>query len=235
MAPVASRCSAVVLDIEGTTSAARFVYDTLFPYARTRMRGWLHEHGDDPATATAIAAVAAESGVDPDDRDAVADILESWIDADVKAAPLKALQGLIWAQGYDSGDLRSHFFDDVPPALRAWRQAGLRVVAYSSGSIAAQQSLFAHSTDGDLGALVDANYDLETAGPKRDGASYRRIADDLGIDPARLLFLSDIEDELTAARAAGWQAVGVVRAGEEQATAQEPSIASFGELALTPF
>ena len=73
----------------------------------------------------------------------------------------------------------------------------------------------------------DTNHSVYVSARHLD-AHYRRIADDLGIDPARLLFLSDIEDELAAARAAGWQAVGVVRAGEEQATAQEPSIASFG-------
>jgi enolase-phosphatase E1 len=226
-------CSAVVVDVEGTTSSARFVYDVLFPYAKSRLRDWVREHGDEPETAAALAAVAAGEGLEPQDTTAIVSQLEQWIDEDVKAASLKTLQGLIWQEGYASGELHSHFFADVPPALRAWKDAGVRLAVYSSGSVAAQQSLFQHAPVGDLDALIDANFDITTAGPKRERESYERIAETLAIEPARLLFLSDIEAELAAARAAGWQAVGLRRAGEAQADAGHPSVSSFAELDLT--
>jgi len=227
-------CAAIVLDIEGTTSPARHVYDVLFPYARERMRSWVSEHADEPATREAVAEVAMEIGAAPDDLDAVVAQLLTWIDGDVKAAPLKTLQGLIWEQGYAAGELTSVMFDDVAPALRAWHADGLPLVIYSSGSVAAQKALFSHTTDGDLDDLVTANFDITTAGPKREPSSYQRIAASLDVEPGQLLFLSDIQAEVDAAVEAGWQAVGVLRPGEEQATAtSDPRVAGFDELVVT--
>ncbi len=223
--------SAIVMDIEGTTSAARHVYDVMFPYARAAMKSWIEGHPDDPVTRGVVEEVAGEIGVDPGDTDAIVAQLIAWIDSDVKAAPLKTIQGLIWQEGYARGELTSHMFDDVAPALAAWQAAGISLVIYSSGSVAAQKALFAHAPQGDLDVLIDANFDITTAGGKRERASYERIAEALGVRPARLLFLSDIQAEIDAAREAGWQAVGVLRDGEDQATAHEPPVvASFTEL-----
>jgi enolase-phosphatase E1 len=228
--------SAIVMDIEGTTSSARHVYEVLFPYARAAMASWVEQHGDEPVTREAIVEVAEKLGVDPTNTAAIVAQLIQWIDDDVKAAPLKTLQGLIWQEGYARGELTSHMFDDVPPALRAWHEAGIPLVIYSSGSVAAQKALFAHAPGGDLDCLIDANFDITTAGPKRERDSYVRIAQALGAAPEQLLFLSDIQDELDAARAAGWQVVGVLREGETQATASAaPLISSFAELDVRPF
>lgn len=223
--------SVIVMDIEGTTSSARHVYDVLFPYARAAMATWVEQHGDEPVTREAIAEVAEQLGVELTDTAPIVAQLVQWIDDDVKAAPLKTLQGLIWQEGYARGELTSHMFDDVPPTLRTWHTAGIPLVIYSSGSVAAQKALFANAPDGDLDSLIDANFDITTAGPKREQASYVRIAQALNAKPEKLLFLSDIQEELDAARAAGWQVVGVLREGETQATASEaPLISSFTEL-----
>ncbi len=224
-------CRGIVVDIEGTTSAARHVYDVLFPYARAHLRDWLDRHGSEPETDSAVAEVAAGLGCDPDDLDAVTAQLVTWIDDDVKAAPLKTLQGLIWQEGYARGELTSHMFDDVPPALRSWQESGLTLAIYSSGSVAAQQALVAHAPQGDLRPLFSHYFDITTAGPKREPSSYRRIAEALGIAPGDLLFLSDTQAELDAAREAGWQVVGLRRTGEEQATAaSDPTVGSFTEI-----
>ena len=226
---------AIVMDIEGTTSSARHVYEVLFPYARAAMATWVEQHGDEPVTREAIAEVAEQLGVELTDTAAIVAQLIQWIDDDVKAAPLKTLQGLIWQEGYSRGELTSHMFDDVPPTLRTWHTAGIPLVIYSSGSVAAQKALFAHAPDGDLDTLIDANFDIATAGPKREQDSYARIAQVLNAQPEQLLFLSDIQDELDAARAAGWQVVGVLREGETQATASAaPLISSFAELDVRP-
>lgn len=225
------RCSAVVMDIEGTTSAARHVYDVLFPYARDHMAEWIEQHADEPATAHALAEVAGQIGTD--DQTAVLAQLLAWIDEDVKAAPLKTLQGFIWEQGYARGELTSHMFADVEPALRVWNKAGIRLVIYSSGSVAAQRALFANAPDGDMTPLLESYFDITTAGPKREADSYRAIATALDLPPESILFLSDIQAEIDAARAAGWQTIGVLRDGEAQATAaDELLIASFTELSV---
>lgn len=228
-------CTVLAVDIEGTTSAASHVLTVLFPYSRARIPGWLAAHAADPDVADLLAVVAGEAGCRPDDLDGIRDQLWAWIDADVKAAPLKAIQGRIWEEGYAAGELTTHLFADVAPALHVWHDAGIRIAVYSSGSVQAQQSWFGNAPDGDLRPLVSAWFDLESAGPKREASSYARIAAQLGVDPRCLVFLSDIEAEITAAREAGWQAVGVRRPGETQATAESaPLITAFDELTLTP-
>lgn len=227
---------AVVLDIEGTTSATGFVVDVLYPYSRSRFAALLSERAEEPAVARAIAQVRELTG-DPDaDAVQIEKTLNTWLDEDRKTTPLKTLQGIIWSEGFARGDLISHFYDDVVPALRAWHSAGLRLYVYSSGSVAAQRAWFASTPEGDLLPLVSGLYDTENAGPKQEPESYRRIAEATGVEPSRLLFLSDRPGELDAAVAAGWHAVGVRRPGEpyfEQGVGDHAQAGAFDEIGIT--
>ncbi|KUO11063.1 acireductone synthase [Streptomyces sp. DSM 15324] len=227
--------AAVVLDIEGTTSATGFVVDVLYPYSRARFAELLTQRSAEPAVARAIAQVRELTGEPDADAAAVVDTLNAWLDDDRKATPLKTLQGIVWSEGFARGDLVSHFYDDVVPALRAWHTAGLRLYVYSSGSVAAQRAWFTHSPQGDLTPLVSGLYDTENAGPKQEPASYRRIAEATGTAPHRLLFLSDRPGELDAAREAGWHTVGIRRPGEpyyEQGVGDHAQAGTFDEITV---
>lgn len=227
----------VVLDIEGTLTATSQVHVVLYDYARPRLGPWIDEHGDDPEVAEAVERVK-ELGKLPAmaGTDEVVAVLHGWMDADQKIAPLKTLQGLIWQRGYADGDLTTRFFPDVAPVLRAWHKQGLRLAVFSSGSVAGQVASFSRTTDGDVTGLFSAHFDTVNAGPKREERSYRVIADALEADPARVVFLSDVPAELHAARAAGWQTVGVARDGEpfgDADFAPHPAIGSFAEVEVT--
>jgi enolase-phosphatase E1 len=227
---------AVVLDIEGTTSATGFVVDALYPYSRSRFGALLSERSGDPEVARAVAQV--RELLDDPDADAVRieKALNAWLDEDRKATPLKTLQGIIWSEGFARGDLVSHFYEDVVPALRTWHAAGVRLHVYSSGSVAAQRAWFASSPQGDLLPLVSGLYDTENAGPKQEPESYRRIAQATGTEPGRLLFLSDRPGELDAAREAGWHTVGIRRPGEpyyEQGVGDHAQAGTFDEIAIS--
>ena len=191
----------VLLDIEGTVAPIRFVHETLFPFARARLDGFLAAHGDAPAVREVLGRVPGE------DRRAT---LLGWMDRDAKEEPLKTLQGMIWADGYASGQLRGELYPDVAPALRRWHARGIRLAVYSSGSVAAQRLIFGHSGDGDLAGLFEGFFDTLVGG-KREAASYRAIAAALGADAATVLFASDVAAELDAARAAGMATVQLVR------------------------
>ncbi len=227
---------AVVLDIEGTTSATGFVVDVLYPYSRSRFAALLAERAEDPVVARAIAQVRELTDSPDADAAQIEKTLNTWLDEDRKATPLKTLQGIIWSEGFARGDLVSHFYDDVVPALRAWHLAALRLYVYSSGSVAAQRAWFTSSPEGDLLPLVSGLYDTENAGPKQEPESYRRIAEATGVEPSRLLFLSDRPGELDAAVAAGWHAVGVRRPGEpyfEQGVGDHAEAGAFDEIGIT--
>ena len=200
---------AILTDIEGTTSSISFVRDVLFPYARRALPGFVRERGRDPQVRRWLDAVATEHGAVCSDE-VVVEILQGWIDEDRKHTALKALQGMVWDSGYRNADFTAPIYPDAAVALREWHGAGYPLFVYSSGSVPAQKLFFGHSDAGDLTGLVSGWFDTEVGG-KREAASYARIAGSIGIAPADLLFLSDIVEELDAARDAGLQTVLVDR------------------------
>jgi enolase-phosphatase E1 len=213
----------IVLDVEGTTSSVAFVYEVLFPYARTHLASFLQRHWDDDEVARARNQMARDAGAAsfaqwcvpcaPHEQQSFLQFEAlQLMDCDAKITGLKELQGLIWRDGYAGGALRSHVYDDVPRALHRWHEQGLYVRIYSSGSVTAQKLFFAHTVHGDLSPYLCGHYDT-TTGAKRDPASYARIAADMKLAPARLAFLSDVAEEVEAARIAGWQTLLVLRPG----------------------
>jgi enolase-phosphatase E1 len=205
-----SEIRAVITDIEGTTSSISFVRDVLFPYAHKRLPAFVETHGDTPEVQHWLHEAACEAGLVEASRQEVVELLLRWIEEDRKSTSLKALQGMIWREGYETGEYRAHMYPEVAGRLRDWRAEGLRLYVYSSGSVPAQQLFFRYSEAGDLGPLFAGYFDTET-GPKREAESYRRIAEAVGEEPAHLLFLSDIAEELDAAASAGMQTGWLIR------------------------
>lgn len=190
----------ILTDIEGTTSSIAFVKNVLFPYARQHLPGFVAEHADQPKVRHWLQVAAQDLGSDSDQA-TVAGLIE-WIDQDRKHTALKALQGLLWQHGYAAGDYRAHVYPDAVEALRRWHVAGHHMAVYSSGSVPAQQLFFGYSEAGDLRPLFCAWFDTEVGG-KREVESYRRICSELQRPAADILFLSDVVEELDAAREAG--------------------------------
>ena len=220
----------VLLDIEGTTTPIAFVYEVLFPYARTHLRTYLRAHANDVKDVADLLRVEHKSRVDNGESvplwsEATAEELlrsiehfcEWLMDGDVKSPGLKLLQGKIWQQGYDDGSLRGDVFPDVPPAFERWTKAGFRLAIYSSGSVQAQQLIFRHTNVGDLTRFLSAYFDT-AVGEKKSWSSYRHIAASLGVSGTEVLFLSDAEAELEAASEAGMRVALAVRPGNQPAT-----------------
>jgi enolase-phosphatase E1 len=227
---------AAVVDVEGTTSTIAFVHDVLFPYADAHLDEYVRAHRAEPEVAAAMREAAQLAGEEPDADDAtVLAHLHGWIAEDRKVTPLKTLQGRIWAEGYARGDVRGHVYADAATGLRRWHAAGVRLYVYSSGSITAQRTLFANSVEGDLSPLFSGNFDMMT-GPKREAASYRAIASAIGLPAADIVFLSDVDAELDAARSAEMQTVRLLRAADTPpgATTTHASAATFTEIDVNP-
>lgn len=221
---------AVVTDIEGTTSSLSFVKEVLFPYARKHIGGFVREHEHDPQVAPLIAEVRALMSDDIDLNQVIARLIQ-WIDEDRKVTPLKAMQGLIWEQGYRAGDFRGHVYPDAVRALQRWHAGGVRLYIYSSGSVHAQKLLFGHTGHGDLTPLFSGYFDT-TVGAKGEPRSYVKIAASSGFPPAEILFLSDIEAELDAARSAGLQTCWLVRDGVPDPQATHRQVVNFADITL---
>jgi enolase-phosphatase E1 len=229
----------LLLDIEGTTTPVEFVTRVLFPFARERVTAFLVEHAADEGVRDDLARLRREHAQDeredkdppPWDEDALSSAVHyvSWLmHHDRKSTGLKALQGRIWEEGYRSGALVSEVYPDVPPAFARWRRQGRDIAIFSSGSVLAQKLLFAHTPVGDLTGFVSSYFDT-TTGPKREARSYATIAAALRLDPTQALFLSDVEEELDAARTAGLSTALCVRDGGAPSTSH-PVIHSFEDV-----
>ncbi|HVR71748.1 MAG TPA: acireductone synthase [Vicinamibacteria bacterium] len=233
---------AVVVDIEGTTTPVAFVYDVLFPYARRNVRAFLARRAHEPEVRGDLdrlrAEHAGEEGAaetpppwrDADDvRDAATAYVLWLMERDRKSTGLKALQGRLWEEGYGKGELLSDVYPDVPPAFRRWDARGRGPWIFSSGSVLAQKMLFGHTRAGDLTPLIRGYFDT-TTGPKKESATYRRIAATIGVAAEDVQFVSDLTAELDAAGEAGLRTAWCMRDGPAPPDAPHRVIRTFDEL-----
>ncbi len=228
---------AILTDIEGTTSSISFVKEVLFPYARDALPGFVRTHGQKPEVRRWLDMVATEIAASACQDEVIVETLQGWIEQDRKHTALKALQGMIWDVGYRNGDYTAHLYPEVADVLRGWHTAGLPLYVYSSGSVPAQRLFFGFSDAGDLNGLFSGNFDTEIGG-KREAASYTRIAEAIGIAPADILFLSDVVEELDAARDAGLRTVLLDRINDYptprtgEATHGHARVEDFGQIVV---
>ena len=231
----------ILLDIEGTTASVDFVHDVMFPFVTRNLPGFLDQTWGQTETAAACERIAQDAGFESlqawgrasgsSERTLVEQQVAELMRGDVKATGLKAMQGLVWKAGFDSGELIAPIYDDVLPALKLWNEMKLDVRIYSSGSIAAQKLFFGHTQHGDVLHYFRGHYDT-TIGGKKDSESYRKIAGDMGVAPHDILFVSDLEGELEAAQTAGVQVAAAIRPGNKPLSDQAnfPTIFSFAEI-----
>lgn len=205
----------ILTDIEGTTTSVSFVYDVLFPYFRENIYK-LRDMKLNPDVFEAFEqAIEISEEVDGEHirhTDEILAKLLQWSREDKKITPLKTLQGILWKEGYVSGQIKGHVYADVPPALAAWKARHIQLGVFSSGSVQAQKLIFGYSEHGDLTPNFSQYFDTTTGG-KRETETYRKISDLVEVKPENILFLSDIREELEAAKEAGYQTIQLVREG----------------------
>lgn len=218
----------ILLDIEGTTSAIDFVHTTMFDYAHNNLNGFLNSTFESEETIEALevfarnenhpslAALWEGTSTKQEKISRIVNLASQRMKEDSKATGLKALQGMVWRKGFNNGELKGHIYEDVPTAFNRWKSAGTTIAIYSSGSILAQKIYFANTTFGNLGTHITHHFDT-TSGPKRISSSYENITNNLNTNPANILFLSDVTEELDAAKVAGMATGLLIRPGNKPA------------------
>lgn len=247
MTDVATKTRALLLDIEGTVTPISFVHEILFAFARTHVRDYLSQHSMTTEVEEDTKALFYEHSIDQEKGeqppqiengvwsvDSIVAYVNWLIERDRKSPALKALQGKIWEQGYRNGSLKAPLFDDVVPNLHRLRRKGIGVAIFSSGSVLAQKLLFAHTETGNHTDLIDQYFDT-ACGRKVESASYDKIAMRLALSPEEIIFVSDVTNELKAARDAGMATLLCVRPGNQPQSESEQFelIQSFSEILPT--
>lgn len=224
--------SYILTDIEGTTTSVSFVYDILFPYFRInigKLKDLVHQPEVFEAFEQTIEIAKESEGIELKESDQIIQTLLRWSIADKKITPLKTLQGILWKEAYESGSIQGHVYEDVAPALQAWKNQGLKLGVFSSGSVEAQKLIFGYSVNGDLRPYFSDYFDTTTGG-KREAETYLKISQKLGVAPENILFLSDISEELKAADQSGFQTMQLLR-GETKANWKQ-TVNHFGEIEI---
>jgi enolase-phosphatase E1 len=226
-------CDYILMDIEGTTSSISFVKDVLFPYFLSNIDDFNKLSNIKEvkyAFGQVLRIVKRDENRDITTSEEVILQLKKWCEQDLKITPLKTLQGILWQKGYQNGELLGHVYDDVPEMLENWNLLGKKMGIFSSGSVNAQKLLFSHSVKGNLSTYF-SNYFDTNIGSKRDSDTYSLITKKLALPSNRILFLSDVIEELAAADMAGMKTIQITREGNLQAWPQ--SVSDFSEIILT--
>jgi enolase-phosphatase E1 len=190
---------AIITDIEGTITDINFVHKVLFPYSLQKMHDFVHHNYR--SIEETIAQIKLKYLSQDSSLDEVIAQLKYWTETDQKIGELKTIQGKIWKNGYETRAFTGHIYIDAYHKLKQWREEGIELYVYSSGSVQAQQLLFKFSDYGDMTPLF-LNYFDTQVGAKKEVHSYQNILKLIHHKPDEVLFLSDIEGELEAARAA---------------------------------
>lgn len=227
---------AIVTDVEGTTSSTRFVKDVLFVYAEQFLPDHVREHKDERDVARQLRSISDKTGIALKDTEGLVARLQQWMRDGNQVNELSALQGMVWEEGYRKNEFQAHVYPDVPDKLREWLDREINLYVYSSGSEKAQRLYFRYSSQGDL-RLMFAGYFDGAIGPKQEVDSYRNLAAGVALEPRDMLFISDTEAELDAARDAGMHTLRVVRPEEidgslEQVESAHPVVNSFSDIDL---
>ncbi|MCW7502842.1 acireductone synthase [Leptospira paudalimensis] len=226
-----------LLDIEGTTAPIAFVHEILFPYAKKHIHSFLKTYqfseekwkeilaeyekdlsANDPLFVQKLSMDPSRSQNFPNEntkqlsKDLVPSYFEYLIEKDRKFGPLKEVQGKIWKEGYESGEIKSTVYEDVPKFLKQSIQEGKQNHVYSSGSVEAQVLIYQYSVLGDMRECFTSYFDTAVGG-KREKESYLRIAKTLSALPSEIRFFTDIVEEADAASEAGMQVVILNRPG----------------------
>jgi enolase-phosphatase E1 len=231
---------AILLDIEGTTTPIDFVHQTLFPFAKEKIGDFVAEHFSDLKDEIEQLKIEYKTdftnqiygrNLDPQSAESIAEYLRFLIEVDRKSTPLKSLQGKIWQAGYETGELKSEMFEDVPGALERWYREGKTIAIYSSGSVLAQKLIFKYSKFGDLSPFISAYFDTNV-GHKRERQSYENIAEKMQNRKREILFISDVVEELNAAHQAGFDVILAVRDGNSAVNGNHSyqAVCSFDDL-----
>lgn len=223
----------VLMDIEGTTTPIDFVKKILFPYSKIHLPKLIQEQSQDPQVKEYLNQVAqelqTESSGSVDQKKAIQTLLQ-WVDEDRKHSALKKLQGMVWKKGYFDGDYTAPLYEDVIPCWKKWRKQEKSLAIYSSGSIKAQKLLFQFTNEGDVRSYLSDYFDT-SSGQKKESQSYQNIAESLQIAPQKILFLSDIAEELDAAKLTGMKTIQLVRPGTS-ACSQHEAVSTFEEIKM---
>lgn len=214
----------LLLDIEGTITSISFVKDTLFPFVKEVLRDYIEKNWEDDDFQLDLELLRSQSIMDSNlegfvpissDDNAKESVINNvlWqMSTDRKTTALKQLQGHIWVDGYESGLLKGHLYEDVLPVLNKLTDLGKKIYTYSSGSTQAQEYLFRYSKYGDVSSVFLKYFDTKM-GLKGSEISYKNIAKDINVNCSNILFLTDVLAEAEAAKKAGCNAALLVRPG----------------------
>lgn len=210
----------ILMDIEGTTTSISFVHDILFSYSKDNLINFLEcefNNKNNKVIQDALSEIA-KIGLTEKlytgafNQEVALRVLLHLINNDKKIAGLKTIQGYQWESAYKSKKVYGHVYPDVPECLIEWKEQEIKLAIYSSGSVHAQKLLFSHTKYGNLQGLFDFNFDTAIGG-KRDITSYQKIQIEIGIPANEILFLSDVPEELEAAKNASFRVLHVARSG----------------------
>lgn len=221
------RPQVIITDVEGTTTDSSYFGSHIVPYVRENSTRFVEDTlRDNRSTKDAVDKFTQDCrsgrfpiprhGSDRDIARAVEDNLLDQIDNKFFTQGTMALILLISMDGYSSGRLKCHMYDEVAAAFYFWKESlNIDICPISGGIPEVLKLRFTFSVDGCLDTLVHRYFSTDDIGSKRDRNTFHRLERELNVRSRDALFLTDDPREAAAARESNWTAILVSREGRQ--------------------
>ncbi|WP_018872827.1 hypothetical protein [Thioalkalivibrio sp. ALJ16] len=191
---------AIILAFEGVLAPSGVLRETLEPHALEALPGFLDRHAESTAVQRTLADILAYSGRELDVDGLLAQI-RAWIRGGQDITPVRQLQGMVWADALEAGDLQPELSEATADAVRCLHQAGIALYSFGATPAPVQRDWLRHGPHPEVEQCLSGLFDTRIGG-RRDAGSYRRLAEEIGRAPETVLVLSTRADELDAAHQA---------------------------------
>ncbi len=219
---------AILTDVMGTTSPVGFVKTLMKDFSDNALS---YVNKGEKEAIELIERIKEEAKLGTYEE--TVDYINEQIDQRNLQPHFLSLVGMVNVDGYKKGRLQGEFFDDVIGAFKNWKDNGKGIYVYSNGSEESLIKMFRTAKQGDIGVFVNGSFDTDRIGSKSEPDSYKKIGGKILVDPADMLFLSDVLTELDAANDAGCPVHLVVRPGNKPVEANSYKVINnFSEIKL---
>lgn len=221
--------NAILIDIYGVITPWTFIRQ-LKAYAKNNLIDYVRNHWESRAVQSAIdrlreiqqanpdlsiPIIAAKSDEKEEDwKQSVTKALQFVLDKQLKQfqPELDRLSAKVWANGFDSGGLKSEIYQDVLDAFNYWRfEEFIKIYSYASGTVEGQRQFLKSTIVGDLNRFV-ANGLNSSGGYKYDSNKFTSLCAALR-EPqsSNILYLTDDPKKARAAEKAGLRTIVINR------------------------
>jgi enolase-phosphatase E1 len=195
------KISTVISSLENIIPLQAYLQSHLLPYIESNIDSFLVRHINNIAVQLHVNSLKELLEAPVNNADLAKNILQ-WGRENYNLRAFKALQAMIWEEGFQNKELLAPVCQDNMKQFTQWQFQDIKIYIYSRQAIQAQKGILLHTEAGELSELISGYFDLRS-GSKTESDSYLILADELGEDVSCIMYVTPYVKEADAAYRSG--------------------------------